>query len=316
VGRNAGSGSIRHRGRPFLTMRLDDLPGFELLPADLAKLQKSGITPALAARALLRRVDSVTGGNLVGRNGSGDYSGIIFPYAWPGEDRIRDCRLRRDKPDLEQKEDGTFREKAKYLSPPGRANMLYLIPGVDPAALTNETRPIILTEGEKKALSLDGLGQDYLAVGLGGVWNFQGVIGKAPGPAGDRRDVKGIISDIERITWRQRKVIIVFDRNVQENGSVAAARWTLTKALRKRHATVYWFEWPADTPADVNGVDDLIGLRGAAEVLRRRAAARMTERSQARTRSAPMIWSRWNTAWIRYIAPARNGCSTTRLCDR
>src|SRR5687768_11247699 len=55
----------------------------ELTRNDLAMLQRSFITPELARQARLFRVDSREGGRMVGRNGNGDYSGIIFPYRWP-----------------------------------------------------------------------------------------------------------------------------------------------------------------------------------------------------------------------------------------
>jgi hypothetical protein len=58
------------------------------------------IDPDLARHAGLRRVDSLTGAELVGRNG-GDYSGVAIPYFPPDSERVRDYRLRRDHPDLE-----------------------------------------------------------------------------------------------------------------------------------------------------------------------------------------------------------------------
>lgn len=58
----------------------------------------------------------------------------MFPYQWPGESKPREYRLRRDHPDLEKQPDGLSpKENAKYLSPPGRGNKLYLPPQIDPA---------------------------------------------------------------------------------------------------------------------------------------------------------------------------------------
>jgi len=254
-----------------------NLAGEQLSAGDFSKLAACGISSELAESAMLRRVESAEGASIVGRNGSADYSGILFPYAWPGEGRIRDYRLRRDRPELEQKADGSFSERNKYVSPPGRGNMLYMPPATDATWLGDSTLPIVLTEGEKKCLSLHGLSWHglgdgaerprWLSLGLSGVWNFRGTIGKAAGPDGDRRDVKGVIPDVERITWKWRKVTILFDRNVAGNDSVQAARYTLTNELRKRGAEVWWFNWPEDTPAGVNGIDDLIGVLGSEIVL-------------------------------------------------
>ena len=63
--------------------------GHDLTPADLAKLEMRWIDPDLARRAGLRRVDSLTGAEIVGRKG-GDYSGIAIPYFAPGSERVRD----------------------------------------------------------------------------------------------------------------------------------------------------------------------------------------------------------------------------------
>jgi hypothetical protein len=90
-----------------------------LTPADISTLARAGISSALAVSALLRRVESLEGGQLIGRNGSGDYAGIAFPYQWPGEDHVREFRIRRDHPELERQPDGSLKEKGKYLAPPG-----------------------------------------------------------------------------------------------------------------------------------------------------------------------------------------------------
>ncbi|MBZ5607246.1 MAG: AAA family ATPase [Acidobacteriia bacterium] len=255
---------------------IPNLRGAALLPADLEKLAKCGISAELATAALLRRVDSRDGAEMIGRNGNADCSGILFPYTWPGEDHVRDYRLRRDRPDLDPKADGSFKERDKYLSAPGRGNMLYFHPGTDARWLDDASVPILITEGEKKALALWGLSWHgvskaaehprWLSIGLSGVWNWRGTVGKAPGPDGSRRDVKGVIPDVNRITWKGRKVTIVFDKNALNNNSVQAARHSLTSELRKRGAEVFWFTWPIDTPAGVNGVDDLVGVWGEEKV--------------------------------------------------
>jgi hypothetical protein len=106
-----------------------NLPGTDLAKHDIDKLESSYITPDLAKQALLRRVDSAEGAMLMGRNGGADYGGIIFPYLWPGDPAAREYRLRRDHPDLVVQPDGSHKEKSKYLSPPKRSPLLYLVPG-------------------------------------------------------------------------------------------------------------------------------------------------------------------------------------------
>src|SRR4051794_2051337 len=112
------------------------LLGGPLDAADLRKLAEAGISPDLARRAGLRRVDSPDGAEIVGRNGSRDYSGILFPYIWPGTDHVREFRLRRDRPEIEH-----GKPKDKYLSPSGRGNMLYIPPGTSPEWLDDGSLP-------------------------------------------------------------------------------------------------------------------------------------------------------------------------------
>jgi P4 family phage/plasmid primase-like protien len=243
---------------------------------DLKRLEASWITAELAAQAKLFRVDSITGAQLVGRNGKGDYSGVAIPYVLPGENSPREYRLRRDQPEIEYV-DGRKKERNKYLTPPGRGNMLYFVPGTDIAFLSRVEIPIILAEGEFKTLSLwraawHSLGEAaekplFLPIGLSGVWCWRGTISKETGSDGARLDVKGTVSDLDRIEWRDRKVVIVFDRNVNTDDSVIAARAGLSKELRGRGAVVSWISWPKDCPEDMNGIDDFIHLRGPEEAL-------------------------------------------------
>ncbi len=89
-----------------------NLPGGPLTDADLAKHEQGGISRDLAIAAMLRRVNSAEGGQEIGRNGHGDYEGIIYPYIWPGEDYVREKRLRLDRPPLERSADGSRKSAA------------------------------------------------------------------------------------------------------------------------------------------------------------------------------------------------------------
>ena len=247
--------------------------GDELTARDLENLARSYITPALAQQAGIRRVDSITGAEIVGRKpkASIDYAGLIFPYYLPGNMRPREYRLRRDYPDLEQQPDQSIKEENKYLSPPGRSNLLYFPPNTPAEWLGDSSIPSVLTEGEKKALALHRFyserGEQVLVIALPGVWNWRGIVGKTTDDNGARRDVKGVILDFDRINWHRREVKIVFDTNVQTNGKVRAARRELTKELRQRSADVLFVDLPAGIPS-VNGVDDLLALKGADFVAR------------------------------------------------
>jgi hypothetical protein len=245
-----------------------------LTDADFERLK--GIDREILQQASLCRVDSLTGAGIVGRNGHGDYSGILIPYYWPGGDGVREYRLRRDHPEMEVK-NGEQKPKDKYLSPSGARNMLYFPPGIDPAWLEDPKMSIVLTEGAQKALALHclawhDLGEAadrprWVSSALSGVDNWKGVIGKADDPDGVRVDVKGVIPDFDRIEWKGRTVKIVFDSDVYSNKRVGDARKFLAIELRKRGATVSFVDIPK--LPEVNGIDDLVARQGKTAVLDR-----------------------------------------------
>ena len=112
-------------------------------------------------------MDSLTGCEIVGRRG-GNYAGILIPYCLPGSDRVREYWLRRDQPDLEYDAAGNLKPRQEYLSPPGRSNMLYVVPGIGPSLLKDPALPVIVTEGEFKALALWRARRRALNIGAGG----------------------------------------------------------------------------------------------------------------------------------------------------
>jgi hypothetical protein len=247
------------------------LPGKALTKRDLAWLEKSWIDADLARRARLRRVDRSEAAEFVGRDSARcDCAGILFPYYWPGDGHVRDHRIRRDAPDIEIKADGTRKERAKYLSPPGRGSMFYFSPDVEPSMLDDTRLPVVLVEGEKKTLALqrlaahENVGARFLAIGIAGVWNWRRTT-KEPAADGGTRDVKEPIADFDRVAWPGRTVYVCFDADVRTNKEVLRARWALAKELaRGRKALVHYLELPA---GEHKGVDDLLAGEGPQAVL-------------------------------------------------
>ncbi len=237
--------------------------GEPLTDKDIESLAASFITKQIAEHAGLRRVSDEEGAALVGRRRSGEtsYTGVIFPYFLPGNDNPREYRLRRDEPDLERKADGSLTERGKYLSPPVRGNMLYFARDTTGAQLRDSAIPVVFVEGEKKTLALSRVAtlapRKFIPIGLSGVWNFRGVVGKTQGPGGERRDVKGMLSDFDLIELADRQAFILFDTNVRTNESVAAARMQFARALTERGAKVFFADIPEDFTG--NGIDDLLG---------------------------------------------------------
>ena len=256
-----------------------NLIGSGLSIADLAALEARWIDRPLAEAALLRRVDSFTGAHLVGRH-SGDYAGIAIPYFAPGSRQVREYRLRRDRPDLEADATGQLKVKQKYLSPPGRGNMLYLPPGCDPHLLDNVELPLIVTEGEFKTLALWRLARwnapshpRFLSVGISGVFNWRGTIGKTTGPDGQRLNIKGPICDLDWIAWKDRNVILAFDADVTNKDQIRFARAELARHLRRTGAVVGFLEWELEQG---KGIDDHLAQVGPDKVLGEISCVRFT----------------------------------------
>jgi hypothetical protein len=177
-------------------------------------LKARWIDRSLADHAQLRRVDALTGGEVIGRK-SGNYAGILIPYFHPDSQRVREYRLRRDQPDLAYDSVGNLKARQKYVSPPGRSNMLYLVPGTSKSLLSDPALPIVITEGEFKALALWRAASSgtanrprFLPAGVSGVYNCRGTVGKTVGPEGSRMDVKGPIPDLDWIVWAGRRDLL------------------------------------------------------------------------------------------------------------
>jgi P4 family phage/plasmid primase-like protien len=245
--------------------------GGPLTAGDFEALAWRWIDRQTAKQQFLRRVNAIDGSAAIGRNGAGDFSGMLIPNVWPGTDYIREYRLRRDHPDLEN-----GKAVRRYMAPPGRGNLLYFPVGTDPAWLADRQLPLVITEGEFKTIALALAAQHgrqsgtprFLASGLSGVWNWRGTVAKTFDAEGHRIDVKGPIPDLERIVWDDRRVLILFDTDLEDNEQVRIARFMLTKELRSRAAQVSWFGWPTDRPPQAKGIDDLLAAIGPEPVLR------------------------------------------------
>lgn len=231
------------------------LPGTPLSSRDFESLQHAGIDRTVAEHALRRRVDSFTGAQMVGRQQKGDYAGIIIPYIWPGEQHIREYRLRRDHPEIE-----SGKAKNKYLSRLGRANMLYFVPGTRAEWLCDPTLPIVLTEGEKKCIALcelswaampDGAGGPaWLTIGVPGVWNWHGKVGNTGAQDGSRLREEGPNSrSLSSGVDERGHNNIRFERSLEPECSdctllfgEGGARRRSTSAIC-RHSSGQWRQW-------------------------------------------------------------------------
>jgi hypothetical protein len=265
-----------------------NLRGGPLSEADLASLATRWISPEFAALSRLRRVDSMTGAEVVGRENNGSYSGILIPYLEPGTLTIRAECLRRDTPDMERRADNSVREVRKYLVARGTRNMLYFPAGASLEFLQDVMLPLVIIEGEFKCIALWRLAWHrrsegaetpaFLPVGLRGVSGWRQRSEKGFNAQGARCDIAGPIADLWKLQFHGRRCTICFDLDVETNLDVFAARRALTRDLEERGAEVAWFRWPKDVSEQVKGVDDFLAACGPERVLKVLAKARTITR--------------------------------------
>ena len=129
----------------------------------------------------------------------------------------------------------------------------------------------MVTEGEFKTLALWRLANHgspsrprFLPLGVSGVYNWRGTIGKTVGPDGSRLDVKGAIPDLDWVAWAGRRVVIAYDADAVIKEPVRIARSELAAHLRGRGALVGFLEWDL---AKGKGIDDHLAVVGPDRVL-------------------------------------------------
>ena len=149
--------------------------------------------------------------------------------------------------------------------------MLYLPPRVPQSLLPDPELPVVITEGEFKTLALwraanhGGRSRPrFLPLGVSGVYNWRGTIGKTVSPDGSRMDVKGAIPDLDWIVWAGRRVVIAYDADAVTKELVRIARSALAAHLRGRDALVGFLEWDI---AKGKGIDDHLAAVGPEVVL-------------------------------------------------
>lgn len=138
----------------------------------------------------------------------------------------------------------TKRKQLRYTQPARSGLHAYFAPVVDWQRLASDTaEPIIITEGEKKALA--GLKVGFPVIGLGGVFNFADTTGN-------------LLPELDDFEWGKRDVYIVFDSDAALNPNILAAEARLVDELQtKRGARCYLVRLPQTGEAKV-GLDDYL----------------------------------------------------------
>lgn len=139
-------------------------------------------------------------------------------------------------------------EPPKYLQPKAAGNHLYLPPllGSNPKWFKDTKLPLVITEGEKKALAAAQIGLPTVAVA--GVFSWRthihsfdrGVVRVEDKPSakvvhlddrGEKTYRSEVAPEFEKIEWGNREVFIVFDDDAETNPEVQRASFELANWL-------------------------------------------------------------------------------------
>lgn len=202
----------------------------------------SGISRKILARARLRTehspkaVAKLTGFPAKVLEQHGPFA--LYPYYVPQQ---RDPVLVRVKPAT------PLESRAKYISPKGSKAAIYFTPPLleSEAARRDVTKPLLVTEGEKKALSAASHGFSCVALAGVSMWHEKGS--------------RVLHPHFEHITIADREVFVCFDRDALDNNNVRREEHALADALSKAGARVYVVRFPEDCAK----LDDLLVSRNA-----------------------------------------------------
>jgi len=165
-----------------------------------------------------------------------DGPAMVIPY--PSPTLVEHFRIRPDK--LRNFEDG-----AKYRTRPGDSNRLY-VPLETWTVLDDPEIPLVIAEGEKKALAAMQAG--YHAIGVAGVYGW--------------RSEGGPIADLDLPKWRDRRVVVAYDSDVYTNDKVRDALRRLVCELEGRGADVHVVLLPSGPDGAKVGLDDYLVAHG------------------------------------------------------
>lgn len=266
---------------------MSHLFGTTLCNSHLQGLLFRWIDETWAQNADLRTFDEVEGAACLGYQ-KGDMSGIGIPYKSPfAENKIVNWAVRRDNPDCEMR-GGVRRDLRKYMRPMGSRNNLYIPPQVYLAQLSDVSIPIVIVEGELKAIALRRLADyqnpgtlRFIPVAISGVANWRATVGTTENSAGKRVSIKGLLPELEAINWKERSVILAFDADQKTNRMVRSELWKLSHVLAEMQAHVGKLEWDQ---AQGKGIDDWLFKVGPEPVLKALSEVKLSDQTGWRSK--------------------------------
>jgi putative DNA primase/helicase len=175
---------------------------------------------------------------------------LAIPFVTANGEDSGYCRLKPDWP-RKSKEDG---KPIKYESPKGSNNRAYFPPDTL-AVLHDPSKPLLITEGEKKSAKADQEG--FPCIGLVGAhgWQRKRRRDEKGEPQGDRE----LVEDLATLPWQARTVYLCFDSDAATNPNVRRGEWHLAETLARKGAIVAIVRLPQGNPGP-DGISAKIGL--------------------------------------------------------
>jgi hypothetical protein len=134
----------------------------------------------------------------------------------------------------------------RYFQPTGTGLHAYLPPFINwEEVATNALKPLLITEGEKKAACATAHG--FPCVGLGGVDSFA-----------SKKEEGLLVEELRAFKWEGRDVVIVYDSDAAINPNVLAASVRLGRRLYALGAVVRIAHLPPTKDGAKQGIDDFI----------------------------------------------------------
>ena len=182
---------------------------------------------------------------------------MVILFRHPAGTLIEDyCRLKLDKPRKDNEG-----KPIKYESPRGKSNHAYFpLPTCDKL---ETALPILITEGEKKALkaALEG----FAAIGLVGIWGWQRK--RERDTNGRGKGDRKLLPELDCLPWRDRRIIIAFDSDAVRKPEIQLAESCLAESLLKKGAGEIKIVRLPDLPnGDKCGLDDFLVAHSAVEL--------------------------------------------------
>lgn len=185
----------------------------------------------------------VSAAEAAGRGFSNPSHGIYITYPVDADSRIRYYH---------EGFRAQVEEQAKYGQRPHTPPAAYYPPTLSPGWEANANIPIMLTEGEFKAIVVDVFAnrqpgqteESVIPIGLGGVFNWQ-----------SKKLGVTLLPKLQEVKWLGRDVYIAFDSDLGTNAFVSLALNRLFNALMERGAKCWVLSWSQDKG---KGIDDYL----------------------------------------------------------